>query len=348
MAFVDKFVVAYGVQLASSWVNMMLYMLEIVMCLRYFQRGTFRPLPHKIGVFFILFFDTLCTMSVDANVFVTFLVFVGKDSFFVLATPSSINIFLTYSTAVIEQFFLCHLYFIITRKKVVSLGLVFLGLFHLGFSFAAAIMLVADPKNRLLFTITGVGAITCGINDLLIAACLGYELFKIRRSHSSQSGVLRRIFILSITSGAIVASTTLLMMILFLKGSIAFDFFFSCQGRVYALTLLFNFLSGTSSSSESTLGSENQNGNGMFSLNSKSGVKKPPASIYSNMSEDSLNKELPPLPGTPKLQIVTLTHSFASTPYSASSSAGVIWTPQTPRTPRTIIAAPYRVESLPH
>jgi len=352
---VDQFLVAYGVQLASSWVNMMLYMLEIVMCLRYFQRGTYRPLPHKIGVGAMIFFDTLCTMSIDAGVLVTFLAFFGKEPFFALSIPASFNIFMTYSTAVIEQFFLCHLYFILTRKWVVSLCLVSLALVHVGFSFASAIMLQTAPsKLPLTYTITAVGAIACGVNDLLIAGCLGYELFKMRASYSweFQSSLLRRVFILSIASGAIVASATLIHVILFLKGSIAFDFFFSCQGRIYALTLLFNFLAGTSSTScASSPGTGNKGS--LFRVNSypigdsKSGDGKPPPSIYSNFSDESLNKELPALPTTAGLQIVTSTQ-LNSPRFASSSSPGVPWSPQTPRTPRTIIAAPHRMDSLPH
>ncbi|KAF7348200.1 hypothetical protein MSAN_01773100 [Mycena sanguinolenta] len=334
----SQFVASFGVQLAGSWVNMMLYMLEIVMCLRYFQRGTVRPLPHKIGVGAMIFFDTLCTISFDVEVFTTFLLFIGQDSFKAFTTPAALTIFFTYSTAIIEQLFLCHLYFIITRKRVVALFLAFLGLVHTGFSFAAGTMVLATPTNRSVNTITGVGAITCGINDLLIASCLGYELFKLK-ARTSNSSVVHRVFILSIISGAIVATTTLLMMILYLKGNIAFDFFFSCQGRIYALTLLLNFLSGTSSTSGTTVGSEHQNGlSPMFSKYAS------PASIRSNISDSSINKELPPLPLTPSLQIATLNLSsqFASASYT-SSSAGVMWTPQTPR-----IAAPYRADSLPH
>ncbi|KAJ7835488.1 hypothetical protein B0H13DRAFT_2424100 [Mycena leptocephala] len=233
-------------------------------------------------------------MSVDANVLITFLSFFGKEPFFALSIPTSFNILMTYFTAVIVQFFLCHLYFIITRKRVISLCLALLALVHLGFSFAAAVMIQTAPLSlHLTWTITAVGAITCGVNDLLIAGCLGYELFKMRPSNSSKSSLLRRIFILSITSGAIVASTTLLMMILFLKGSIGklTRLILSCQGRIYALTLLFNFLSGFSSSSSS--------------VTSPSSDQLAPPSIYSNFSEDSLNKELPPLPTMSGLQIIS-------------------------------------------
>ncbi|KAJ6504755.1 hypothetical protein C8R47DRAFT_157560 [Mycena vitilis] len=343
MAVPDQFLVSYGVQLASSWINMMLYMLEIVMCLRYFQRSTYRPLPHQIGVGAMVIFDTVCTISLDANVLMTFLVFFGKESFVALSIPTTLNILMTYFVAVIEQLFLCHLYFIITRKRLVSLCLVFLAFLHLGFSSGAAIMVQTAPTERLTDTVTAVGAVLCAITDLQIAGCLGYELFKIRASQSSQSNLLRRVFVLSITSGAIVATTTLLMMILFLKGSVAFEFFFTCQGRVYALTLLVNFLSGTSSCSGTSPGSDTQDN--LFRVDaypvddSKSGAKQAAPSIYSNFSDESLNKELPPVPRIPPPQIRIVTQFPPTAPFS-SSFPGVGWPPQTPRTPRTNVISP--------
>jgi hypothetical protein len=100
------------VELASSWVNAMLYMLELVLSLRYFQRSS-RPLPHRIGVGAMVVFDTLCTMSVNANVFITFQTFLGQASIVSLFIPTSVTIFMTYCTAAIEQFFLIQLYFIL-------------------------------------------------------------------------------------------------------------------------------------------------------------------------------------------------------------------------------------------
>ncbi|KAJ7116576.1 hypothetical protein C8R44DRAFT_739273 [Mycena epipterygia] len=62
-------------------------------------------------------------------------------------------------------------------------------------------------------------------------------------SKSTRSFV-HRIMIVTVSSGAVVASNTLIMMILLLKHSPAFQFFFCCQGRVYSLMLLGNFLVG--------------------------------------------------------------------------------------------------------
>ncbi|KAJ7105059.1 hypothetical protein C8R43DRAFT_1047029 [Mycena crocata] len=327
----NPFLVTYGVELASSWVNMMLYMLELVMCLRYFQRGS-RPLPHKIGVGAMFLFDTLCTMAVNANVFLTFQLFFGKGSPTSLSIPTTLTIFFTYLTAACEQFFLCHLYFILTRNRIISLCLAFLVVVHLSFSFAAGIMVQTEPfTEKLTWTITAVGAILCAVMDLLISGCLGYEFFKIKTDATSAKSLMRRIYILSVASGAIVATTTLLMMILFLTGNIAFEFFFSCQGRVYALTLLVNFLSGPSSSSNSSNG-ETQSSL-LFRVDaypagfSNTSGKRLAPSIRSNFSEESLSKELPPLPTTASFPTISSPQMVAS-PRFAPPSQVALHSPQ--------------------
>ncbi|KAJ7133549.1 hypothetical protein C8R44DRAFT_849601 [Mycena epipterygia] len=371
----EVFFVSYGVQLASSWVNAMLYMLELVMCLRYFQRSS-RPLPHKIGVGAMVLFDTLCTMAINANVFITFQVFFGKAAFSSLNIGTTATLFMTYSTASIEQWFLIHLYFILTRNRVISICLAFFVIVHLGFSFAAGIMLQTFSlpfTERLTFAVTAAGAILCAIMDMLIAGFLGYEFFKIKTktSASSPQSLIRRVYILTVTSGALVASTTLLMMILFLKGDIAFEFFFSCQGRVYALTLLVNFLSGPSSSPATP--SSDKPGSLVFQVDayplahgSGNNMRstQPAPSIYSNFSEDSINKELPPLPttaGLPTPAEIKLPSSPKFAPRYAPSSPAHAQFAAFPRrmqfasadpqsalaSPRMVVAVPYRVESLP-
>ncbi|KAJ7143632.1 hypothetical protein C8R43DRAFT_570812 [Mycena crocata] len=309
----DQSLLTYGVELAGSWVNMMLYMLELVMCIRYFQRCS-RPLPHRIGVGALVLFDTLCTITVNANVFMTFLCLLGKKALTSLSIPTSVMIFLTYLTATCEQLFLCQLYFILTRNRLISLFLAFLAVLHFSFSFAAGIMVQTTPFAEFpttsfielpTFTVTAsaplillldqfadyfphrVGAILCALSDLLIAGCLGYEFFKIKTNAASTKSLFGRIYILSIASGAIVASNTLIMMILFLNYNIVFEFFFFCQGRVYALTLLVNFLSGPSSSATSPSHDIPQS-SVVFcehthpSVFSGMGGTRPPPSIYSH------------------------------------------------------------------
>ncbi|KAF7314522.1 hypothetical protein MKEN_00925300 [Mycena kentingensis (nom. inval.)] len=323
----DAFIASFGVELASSWVNMMLYMLEIVLCMRYLQRPG-RPRSHRIGVALMLLFDTICTGAVNANVFVTFLSFFGKAglNFLAISSPTTLSILMTYSTAAVEQLFLCQLYFVMSRNRIISLLLVFIGVVHLGVSYAAGVMVVTTTIFKAVtFQVTAAGAIMCAINDLLIAAFLGYEFYKVQKRNSTLRTVWRRVFFLSLVSGAIVAFTTALMMILLLKGDIAFQFFFSCQGRVYALTLLVNFLSGPFSGSGSTMGSSMNNNNsahllgnnthapnsGIFRVDAysvvqpksilitveeKSGPLPSLRTVRTNSSDLSLEKDLPALP----------------------------------------------------
>ncbi|KAJ7838861.1 hypothetical protein B0H14DRAFT_1079331 [Mycena olivaceomarginata] len=97
------------------------------------------------------------------------------------------------------------------------------------------------------FTTTTVGAVSCAATDVIIAASLSWKFWTMMAGtarKASTRSLIRRILILTVSSGAICAGNTLLMMILLLRGSEFFEFFFSCQGRVYALTLLGNFLVG--------------------------------------------------------------------------------------------------------
>ncbi|KAJ6486285.1 hypothetical protein DFH09DRAFT_1210607 [Mycena vulgaris] len=248
-----QFVLEYGVQMASSWVNMLLYTLELVVCVRYFQRSS-RPLPHKIGVGAMVLCDTLCTMAVDAEVFVIFELFVRKASFQDATIPASLTVFMTYCTASIVQLFLIHLHFVLIRNRAVSAFLVFLVAIHLSFSFAVGVMIFTEffTAQHLVFTVAAIGAILCGLTDILIAGCLGTKFFnfKLKYKHGSTPSLIRRIFILSLTSGAIVASTTILMITLFVTDNIGnIRFLLLVPGPCLRLDTLVNFLSDSSANS---------------------------------------------------------------------------------------------------
>ncbi|CAK5283878.1 unnamed protein product [Mycena citricolor] len=251
------FLFSYGTQLAGTWVNMMLFACELVLATRYLLRPH-RPRVHRLGIAVMLLADTICTLAVDSIVLTTVLSIFGKLTFRSDTIPTTISILATYITAAIEQSFLCQLYYILSRKKLATLLIVSCSALHLAISFAGGIMLQISGVGAFpsIFQVTAVGAITCSATDVLIAGLVGYELNKIRLmtskgpGHSARLlGIVRRVLFLSLISGAIVASTTLLMMILFIRRNVVFDMLFFCQGRVYALTLLINFLSGPQSAS---------------------------------------------------------------------------------------------------
>ncbi|KAJ7493558.1 hypothetical protein FB451DRAFT_1214801 [Mycena latifolia] len=233
--------------LASSWLNIGLYTLELVLCRRYFQRPN-RPLLYKFGVGALVFFDTICTLTICVNVsFVLLPVPLGSNLAASLA-PTSVVIIMTYCTAAIEQVILCHLFFSLTRKTLISACLAILILVHMGFAFASGgLILVLNSELNASLTTATVAAITCAATDICLAVCLGCKIWKMlspKEVITPTRSFVRKFLLLIISSGLIVASNTLTMMGLLLKHSSAFDFFFSCQGRVYSLTLLANFLVG--------------------------------------------------------------------------------------------------------
>ncbi|KAJ7249795.1 hypothetical protein B0H12DRAFT_690823 [Mycena haematopus] len=238
--------------LFASWLNVALYTVELLLCIRYFGRPS-RPLVHKIGVGVLIFVDTICTLATCVTV--VFSIFPPSATNLHLDfSPIAVQVLMTYVSAIISQLFLCNLFFVLTGRKIVAGIIVILIFVHSGFSWASAIILLTTPvqgatalTSRRGLTATIVGSVSCSTTDVIIATCLAWKFWMMMAGttdrHSTRS-LLRRIQILAISSGLICASNTLLMMILLLKGSGVFDFFFACQGRVYALTLLGNFLLG--------------------------------------------------------------------------------------------------------
>jgi len=91
-----------------------------------------------------------------------------------------------------------------------------------------------------------IGTIACAATDVIIAACLLYTFIRLEKTsvvQVSMRSLLHRLMILILTSGVVVASTTLFTMVFLLRGNIgASTMFFFIQGRVYAVTVLANIL----------------------------------------------------------------------------------------------------------
>ncbi|KAF7345416.1 hypothetical protein MVEN_01559600 [Mycena venus] len=230
---------------ASSWLNVALYTLELVLCAHYFARPS-RPLVNKIGIGIMLLADTVCTVVLC---FKLGLAISPNQEHFRFIVALAIQIIATYVSAVIAQLNFCHLFYVLTGNKLVSGALLILISIHLGFSWASGILLLRFPRlgpsSGIAFTVNTVGAVTCAATDLVIAVCLAWKFYKMMQAtipgHGTRS-LVRRVLILSVGSGAICAINTLSMLILLLKGSAIFNFLGTIQGRVYALSLLANFL----------------------------------------------------------------------------------------------------------
>ncbi|KAJ7239399.1 hypothetical protein B0H12DRAFT_1136193 [Mycena haematopus] len=237
----------------ASWLNIALYTVEIILCLRYFQRPA-RPLIHKIGVGLLVFADTVCTGAVLFDVCLTIGVGgigVGDRKTFMAALIALVlQIIPTYLSAAISQLFLTNLFVVLIGSKLFGLPLLLLIVVHVAFSWGSAIASIATFNvGGMILTTSSIGAISCAATDVIIAMCLAWQFWKMmgpkpETSFKSSKSRLRPVLILIVSSGAICAINTCAAMILILRHSQAYDFLFACQGRVYALTLLGNFLLG--------------------------------------------------------------------------------------------------------
>ncbi|KAJ7860372.1 hypothetical protein B0H14DRAFT_2744507 [Mycena olivaceomarginata] len=230
---------------ASSWANVALYAFELVLCGQYFARPS-RPLMIKIGVGIMILADTVCTLAICFEVG---LAIVPTQEHFYFVEALAVKIITTYITTAITQLSFCNLYYILTGNKLISGALIALISVHLGFSWASGILLLRFPElgpdSGIAFTVNTVGAATCAATDLVVAVCLGWQFYKMMEDTIPLTrSLVTRILILSVGSGAICAANTLLMLILLLKGSAVFNFLSTIQGRVYALSILANFLLG--------------------------------------------------------------------------------------------------------
>ncbi|KAJ7907221.1 hypothetical protein B0H13DRAFT_2332602 [Mycena leptocephala] len=241
--------VSFIALLVSSWVNIALYTLELVLCAVYFGRSS-RPTIHKLGVVGLVFVDSVCTLSVCFAVGLSplSLSLTTTNLRLVFFAPLATEILTTNVSAGIAQLFLCNLFYNLTRNKSLSGLMLLLILVHIGLSCASAFGSLATLfLFGFVLTTTTFGAIFCAATDVLIAISLAWKYWTMMKDsipeHSTTS-LLRRVLIMSVSTGAICASNTLLMMILLLENSAGFLFFFNCQGRVYALTILGNFLFG--------------------------------------------------------------------------------------------------------
>ncbi|KAJ7133492.1 hypothetical protein C8R44DRAFT_849563 [Mycena epipterygia] len=244
-------IAANAILLVASWVNAGLYMLEIVLAVRYFQRAG-RPLWQRLGVIAFLIADTANTIGICAQVYTIILIFPCVDSrgtfINALLWPVSVNILATYSTASVEQGFLCYLFYALTKRRFITGLLAFSIFVHLGFSWASAGLIISRKSTEGPAILTTLfGSVFCATTDILVAAALGATFYKMGAScypgRSTQTTV-RRLLVLSITSGVGVASITLLAMILLVVRSPVYILFFFVQGRAYALTILTHFLFG--------------------------------------------------------------------------------------------------------
>ncbi|KAF7292204.1 hypothetical protein MIND_01247700 [Mycena indigotica] len=240
--------------LCGTWVNFMLYMLELVLAWQYYTGrrlcapGATTPLVRWL-VGLQVTVDTLGTVFAAATVYLLLVVHWG-DLPYLAQTPWSIALYCitTGVSAFLEQIYLIWRYFILSKNYFVCVLILLEATASLGASFAIAVLTFMQPiaANRgRAMPLTLVWFITGAIADVAIALALVMQLRRYKSPYKQTQHIVRRLIVSAIQTGCVTALVTIFALIGFAVWphtavSLAFGFFL---GRVYGCTLLYNLVS---------------------------------------------------------------------------------------------------------
>ncbi|KAF7426075.1 hypothetical protein PC9H_008441 [Pleurotus ostreatus] len=270
----------YGLQilLISSWLNLALYATEINLAYRYMCKFPNDSRMNRGIVRFALVVDTISTVAVCGNAWI-FLV--GTPRTGLPPTfhrwPLPTLVIATACSASLEQSFLIFRFWKLRHagsemqrqmresasRRFHKLRDVFMAGFlallvctHTGFALTSGILIFLNPIIAPGFAVTATTVAKCvsGAADILIAIALVWQLRTVDASFRPTQSLIRRLIANAIASGAIVAVTTLLLMVLFLVKAPAFNIFSAILGRLYSITILVNLSTRLRKHSGSTTG----------------------------------------------------------------------------------------------
>ncbi|KAJ6584035.1 hypothetical protein DFH09DRAFT_1434175 [Mycena vulgaris] len=241
--------------LAGSWVNTALFTLEVVLCVFYMQRWQLSRV-YTWGFVLVLVNDTLGTVCVCANLFLFLVNQTDKTMW-----PVPVLLISTALSALIEQTFLVHRYWKVTQNTIISVFIMLVSVTHMALSIAAVCLSAPDGGYPVwaglsVSNLPRIAAIICAAADVLIALSMVWSMSGIDPMWPSTQHLIRSVCINALTSGAVVATVTLLAMItLIVKdiNSIVFSLFFATMGRVYSLTIVVNFIHRSQRSAANSL-----------------------------------------------------------------------------------------------
>ncbi|KAJ7022744.1 hypothetical protein C8F04DRAFT_233348 [Mycena alexandri] len=226
--------------LLGSWLNTALFTLEVALSLFCLWCWTM-PRASRCGLILILVNDTVGTFAVFANLFRFVVEGEQQENW-----PIAILLVSTALSAVIEQTFMVHRYWKVIRHTIWSAFIMLLAVAHIVMTVSAVGL--GEPYKRVLIhnvDMTTISLIICTVADVLIALSLVWSLSGIDPVWRSTQHLIRAVCVGALTTGAVVATITILSMVtLVLNGldRIIFGIFVSIMGRVYSLTILVNFI----------------------------------------------------------------------------------------------------------
>ncbi|PBK63183.1 hypothetical protein ARMSODRAFT_545713 [Armillaria solidipes] len=242
-AFQDKLL---GSLVVGSYVNAMLYILEIIQVIYFFNNyRRDRPLI-KAGIIISLVMDTVCTISQFACVYLYCVTNWGDESYvFDQYWPIPTYLLSTGVTTAVVQSFLIYRFWSLTRQWIIS-GILGLGMLTsaAGLVATAAAQIMYPQyteryKGRVYVTVWLIASAAC---DVCIAVSLTFQLRRMNPTFQESKRVINRLIGSVISTGTASTIVAIVILIVFLKNpmtnvstGVAF-----CLGRLYSLTMLYS------------------------------------------------------------------------------------------------------------
>ncbi|KAJ7367359.1 hypothetical protein DFH08DRAFT_837270 [Mycena albidolilacea] len=225
--------------LAGSWLNTVFFTLEVILCFLYVRRWKLSPV-FSYGFALFLVNDSLGTLCVYANMYLTVTLVPAPQ------WPVPVLLLSTALSALIEQFYMVHRYWIVTKNTVWSAFLLLLSVTHVAIAISS-VSLGGPYKEYFVhngLTMTTIAAIICTVADVLISLSMVWSLSGFEPVSQSTRQLIRSVAMNALATGIVVATVTALAMISLIVKSLnrnIFSLFFVIMGRVYSLTILMNF-----------------------------------------------------------------------------------------------------------
>ncbi|TFK67730.1 hypothetical protein BDN72DRAFT_82456 [Pluteus cervinus] len=241
-----------GALLLGTWINFILYSIEVAAIILYLSKQG-RRRTYQYIVIGLLLNDSLCVAADCAYCWLMLIQKVPDPRTPLFRWRFPITIITTSLAAMVEQYLLIHRFRTLSKSVFVSFIIGLLVVFHVSFNFLAGISMAIDPNfdfgpNLATVSVT-IATALCAFIDVLIPGALVLTLRKMKTSFHSTNGLIRRVSINVIASGLTVGLFGISVPLVFQLRSNGIPVVTGTFGRLYTLTVLVNLLLTNSSSS---------------------------------------------------------------------------------------------------
>ncbi|KAG7087069.1 hypothetical protein E1B28_013050 [Marasmius oreades] len=235
-----------GGLMAGTWVNSYFFMIELIMCYKYFVRYRSDPTWLKMIVGMTLLIDTVSTIDHYVMIYMYAITHWGDQEFLKRQYwPLPAYLVTTGASAWIVQQFLIFRFWLLSKNKIITPFLMLTSLAAFAGAIVTAVVIIKHPtyaeRAEANISVT-VWLIASAGSDILIAAILIYTLQRMKTSFRKTQTLIKRLTILAIQTGSpgsVVATIGLIVYLNDNENNISVGIAFSL-GRIYALTMLHN------------------------------------------------------------------------------------------------------------